>query len=593
MRCLGCRLCCSDLLAAARPIVGALPPGLVRQLILVVLLVIFAAASSALAPVWLKDLIDSLTVREAVQRYAVWGFAVAYVGALALSRLANEIRGIVFGRAEQWLFRLVSERLFFHVMRLPMNFHVETKAGTVSQSLDNGLEGLRIILRLMVLNLLPVAVELITIVVVLKSVVTEPFVLLFVGGATCYVMVFVHSGETVAVNARQGAAARASAAAVMTDRLCNWETIKCFAAEAAAEDRVKCELERCETQWSAFYKCVARNGICAAAVFVSFLAGSIVYGVLQVRRGAMSIGDFVLISAYMLQLARPVEAIGFALQGVSRGVAMLEGAVRLSRAPIEPLREMKGITAWGPAVLEFVSVSASYGTGGMVLEGVSFAVRPGQTLGIVGKSGSGKSTIARLVTRLLEPEIGEILLDGHAISRMNLWKLRVSVAVVSQNTALLDESVMVNIGIGCTNAGIEEIECAARIAQIHDVVMSLPKGYDTVVGQGGAKLSGGERQRICIARAILKRPRIFVFDEATSALDVKTERAVLDGIRSMRGSITTLMIAHRLSSIMDADEIVVIESGRSVERGSHAVLLQKGGVYADMWSAQRGTEVAA
>ena len=329
MRRLGCRLCCSDLLAAARPIVRALPPGLVRQLILAVLLVIFAAASSALAPVWLKDLIDSLTVREAVQRYAVWGFAVAYVGALALSRLANEIRGIVFGRAEQWLFRLVSERLFFHVMRLPMNFHVETKAGTVSQSLDNGLEGLRIILRLMVLNLLPVAVELITIVVVLKSVVTEPFVLLFVGGATCYVMVFVHSGETVAVNARQGAAARASAAAVMTDRLFNWETIKCFAAEAAAEDRVKCELERCETQWSAFYKCVARNGICAAAVFVSFLAGSIVYGVLQVRRGAMSIGDFVLISAYMLQLARPVEAIGFALQGVSRGVAMLEGAVRL------------------------------------------------------------------------------------------------------------------------------------------------------------------------------------------------------------------------------------------------------------------------
>lgn len=575
-------------------IISETTTGSVRaQMSAATLLLVLAAALAALAPVCLKEIIDCLSRVGGARPSVLLRLVGAYVGALTLCRVANEVRGLVFGGAEQRLFRLASERLFFHVMRLPLKFHVEMKTGAISQILDNGLEGFRIILRHVVLNLLPVIAELVTIAVVLGRVLTAPFVLLFCAASICYLVVFVRSAAGITSNARGAAAARAAAVAAMNDCLFNWETIKYFAAEARVEARVGLELKRCEAGWIGVYGCFALNGILVGGVFVVFLAGTVTYGVLQVRRGAMTIGDFVLISTYMLQVARPMETIGYAMQGISQGLAMLEGATRLLRAPAESLQDVSVRAVSGPGALEFIGVSASYPAGRAVLFGISFAVAAGCTLGVVGSSGSGKSTIVRLVMRLLEPDVGRILFDGHGISDMTLRELRGAIAVVSQTAALLNESVGFNISLGRKDADADEIERAARVAQIHDFIMTLPEGYDTVVGESGIRLSGGERQRISIARAVLKCPRIFVFDEATSALDSCTERVVLRGLRGISRSSTTLVIAHRLSSVAHADEIIVLDEGRVAERGTHEALLRQQGMYADMWHAQHDGGIAA
>lgn len=559
----------------------------------VLALVIAAAVLTALSPVALKLIVDGLATHGRGWSVSPLALVTLYVLALWLARTANQVRQLVFAQAEQHIYRTLSERFFAHVMRLPLRFHLDRQTGGVSQTLDNGLQGLRLILHHLVFTCLPVAVQLTTVLLVLVDLVTLPFLLLFFGALACYVVAFAYSAAIITKMARNASAARVDATAAMTDALLNYETVKYFTAETLIQDRVARSLDRAESAWVGFYRHYALNGLVVAAVFAAFLAGTVFYATEEVRKGRMTVGDFVLVNTYMLQIVQPIEMMGYAMQGLSQGAAMLEKLAQLFREPTEcGLGACKG-GATGPGSLEFQDVCLSYGGGRRVLSKVSFRVAAGHTLGIVGPSGSGKSTVVRLLMRLLEPESGRILLDGAPISDMALQDLRRSIAVVPQDTVLFDDTVRYNIAFGRADASPEGIEAAARIARLHDIVMTLPDRYDTLVGERGVKLSGGERQRVSIARAVLKSPRIYVFDEATSSLDSRTEREILSSLRTISRSSTTLVIAHRLSTVVHAEEIVVLENGRIAERGTHHSLLRRNGSYAALWKAQQDGAAAA
>lgn len=559
------------------------------RLAMVLMLVVVAGALTAASPVALKCIVDGLGRRSGTHRVPeLLVLVTLYVLALWLGRVANQVRGVIFARAEQRIFRTLSERLFCHLMHLPLRFHLDRQTGAMSQTLENGLEGLRIILHHLVFTCVPVVVELGTITAVLVHLVAPPFLLLFCGALICYVVAFACAGTNVTKTARRGAAARVAATAVMMDGLLNYETVKYFTAEALVLERLSRVLKRAESEWVGCYRRYALNGLIVSCIFAVFLSGTAFYATDEVQRGRMTIGAFVLINTYMLQIVGPIEMLGYGMQGLSQGGAMLEKLAQLFREPTEVRTSAAAtIEVDRRGSLVFRNVSLSYGACRSVLTGVSFQVQAGRTLGIVGPSGSGKSTIVRLVTRLLEPESGQIMIDDVPIAGMALQDLRRMIAVVPQDTVLFDDTVMYNIALGRVNAGADEVESAARTAQLHDFVMTLPDGYDTVVGERGVKLSGGERQRVSIARAVLKSPRIYVFDEATSALDSQTEREILHSLRAISTANTTLVIAHRLSTVVHADEIVVLENGKIVEQGAHHVLLSMNNRYATLWKAQQ------
>jgi len=379
----------------------------------------------------------------------------------------------------------------------------------------------------------------------------------------------------------------------MTDALLNVELVKYFAAEAIVQERIGRALSRTEAEWVSFYRQYAVNGVTVSTIFAAFLAVTTLYAVHEVEGARLTVGDFVLITSYMLQVIRPVEALGYAMQGFSQGAAMLDKMLALFHAKSEPPQPGKVGRLEGPGHLEFENVTLSYAPQRVALQGVSFKVPAGKTVGIVGASGSGKSTLVRLLARLLEPDTGRILLDGVPISALSLATLRQSIAVVPQDTVLFNDSVGDNIAFGRAGCTQEEIEQAASRAHLDELIASLPDTYDTNVGERGLKLSGGERQRLSIARAAIKRPRIYIFDEATSALDSVTELEIARNLQEISRSITTLVITHRLSTVVHADEIIVLEAGTVVERGTHASLLRLCGRYAAFWTAQQTGAVAA
>jgi ABC-type transport system involved in Fe-S cluster assembly fused permease/ATPase subunit len=445
----------------------------------------------------------------------------------------------------------------------------------------------------LVFAVLPVFVELGTEVVVLGRLVALSFLVLFCMAIVCYSVTFCCSAGTITRAGRAASAARVDASAAMTDGLLNFETVKYFTAEELVQERVSRELERCEERWALFCRQYSISGVIVACIFAAFLAATVILASIEVHTGKMTIGAFVLVNTYMLQLVKPIEMLGFAIQGVAQGVAMLEQMLQLFRERREPEHPKEGHFSNGRGTVVFEEVSVAYTPERPVLKKLSFRIQAGCTLGVVGTSGSGKSTVVRLLMRLLEPDSGTILLDGIPISSLPLSDLRRAIAVVPQETLLLNDTLRSNIAFGRPGATHDDIESAARVAQLHDFILTLPEGYETVVGERGVKVSGGERQRISIARAVLKKPRMYVFDEATSSLDSRTEGEILSGLQRISRSTTTLVIAHRLSSVVNADEIIVLEGGQVVECGTHGGLVRQGGRYAALWNSQREGTVAA
>jgi ATP-binding cassette subfamily B protein len=373
----------------------------------------------------------------------------------------------------------------------------------------------------------------------------------------------------------------------------NYETVKYFTAESVVQDRVGRALIQTEDGWVGFYRRYAYNGLGIATIFAGFLAVTIIHAAYEVQGGRLSVGSFVLINTYMLQVVRPVEMLGYAMQSLSQGLAFLGKMFEILREKPEPVAGVDSAPLGGAGRLEFAAVGVSYRPDRVILRDVSFSVPAGKTLAVVGGSGAGKSTLVRLLVRLIEPDAGRILLDGRSIGELPLAQLRQAIAVVPQDTVLFNDTIGYNIAFGKAGSTRAEVEHAARLAHLHDFITSLPDGYDTKVGERGVKLSGGEKQRVSIARAAIKRPRIYVFDEATCSLDSNTEREILTNLREISRFSTTVVIAHRLSTVIHADEIVVLEAGTIVERGSHHGLLRQNGRYAALWQAQQQGTAAA
>jgi ATP-binding cassette subfamily B protein len=555
--------------------------GYVRfRLVAALLLIMVASATTALGPVALKLVVDGFTGQHGAA--SALGLSVAvliglYVLSQWLARTVGEVRGLVYARAERRMSRMLSERLFAHIMRLPLKFHLDRQTGAIGQALENGRNGYQMVLHTLVLSRLD----------------QPAFLGLFAGAIVAYGLVFWYSTVTIMNAAHSASSSQVNATAVMTDCILNYETVKYFTAESVVQERVSRALTETERDWVGVFRRYACNGLFVATIFAVFLGVTIYYAAREVHNGRMTVGTFVLVNTYMLQIVRPVEQLGYAMQMLSQGLAFLGKMFEILREQPEATGVAAGAVPSGAGRLELQHVGVSYRSDRVVLSDVSVTLPAGKTLGVVGGSGSGKSTLVRLLVRLMDPDAGRILLDGVSVGELPLTWLRQAIAVVPQDTVLFNDTIAYNIAFGKEGSTQADVEHAARLAHLHDFIINLPDGYQTRVGERGVKLSGGEKQRVSIARAAIKRPRIYVFDEATSSLDSNTEHEILKNLREISRFSTTVVIAHRLSTVVHADEIVVLDGGTILERGTHAALLRQHGRYAALWEAQQQGMAAA
>lgn len=556
------------------------------------LLVLVTSVIVALGPLLLKLVVDGFAEGSSPVVLPVIALAVLYVLVQWLGRVLDTFRNYIQAQADRRIDRTLSDKTFRHILQLPLRFHLDRQTGAVCETLTNGLAGHQMVMQTLVFTLLPVILQLATVVVVLVSLDQMALMFVFLLALAFYAATFAYGTSRITQAAAGAAEAQVEARAVMTDSILNYETVKYFTAEPHVTARLGLKLDRTESEWIRFARSWAMNGLLIGTIFGLFIGVTILYAVHEVMQGRMTVGTFVLINTYAFQLVSPVEQIGFATQQVAQGVALLEKLVDLFREKPEG-SSRSSVTAatmddsLPGGDLEFEHVGASYQSNRAVLKDVSFTLPAGKTLGIVGASGAGKSTLVRLLVRFIDPDDGRILLGGVPIDQLDLSRLRQAIAVVPQDTLLFNDTIVYNIGFGRPESSQQDIERAARIARLHDFIMSQPDGYDTRVGERGVKLSGGEKQRLSIARAVLKRPSIYVFDEATSSLDSRTERGIVESLGELSRHATTLVIAHRLSTVVHADMIVVLDDGRIVESGTHASLLFSGGRYSSLWELQQ------
>jgi ATP-binding cassette subfamily B protein len=553
-------------------------------------MVLAAGVLTGLAPMALKVAIDSME-REAPRADVAPALLIgAYVLCLFLARAVGEIKALAQGGADARTRRLVSRRMFEHVMRLPMRFHVDRKTGAVGQTLAMGLAGYQLLLQQLAYTILPVCVELATVCAVLAHLGHPEYLGILAAAAVAYTVAFAIGAARILEPSRAVTAADVDAHAVLADCLLNHETVKYFSAERTITRRYDAALHEAESHWARYYRVLAFNGLLVATIFAASLGISLALAARDVAVGVMTLGDFVLINVYVVQLVSPLESLGTSLRTLSHATGFLHkllGLFAIRTEPSQPGVDPAANPATGTSEVTFDRVSFSYEPERRILDDVSFTLPAGKTVGIVGLSGSGKSTIIRLLFRLYDPDSGRVLLDGRPLQEMSLETLRRAIAVVPQDTVLFNDTIAYNIGFGKAGSTQREIEQAAKVAHLHDFIMSLPAGYESTVGERGVKLSGGEKQRVAIARAAIKKPRVLVFDEATSSLDTRTEREILRNLLDLSKSTTTLVIAHRLSTVVHADEIIVLEGGTIVEHGRHPQLIERDGRYAALWQAQQ------
>jgi ATP-binding cassette subfamily B protein len=553
---------------------------------------------SAAAPLALKALVDALAAAPVATGLpaSAMTLGAVYLLALCSGRLLAEMRLLLTSSAEQALSGRLSRRFFAHVLALPMVFHVSGQSGALAQSLRQASMGCQLLVVTLVNGIAPVLIEVAAVLGVLLHLDQPALVLSFAASAAVYLLVCGIGAFRLRACARAVSDSSLAVHATLADNLINIETIKCFTAEAGAQTRFAGASAQFETCWMRLHKQRAKTGLAVTATFAVSTASSLAIAAQALGSGVLSIGGFVLVTVYLLQLVRPLELLGAAARDAAQAMEFIRPLLDVLRLPTEtsvnsaaPSRDTNTESQCPhTAALSLRGVHLAYDAGPPVLRGLDLDIAAGSTVAIVGASGSGKTSVARLLLRLHDPQSGHILYDGLSIDAMPVAALRAAIGLVPQDTVLFNASLADNIAVGRPGAQRCEIEDAARQACLHDFILSLPAGYDTAVGERGLKLSGGERQRVAIARALLKRPRVFIFDEATSMLDAETEAAILQNLQQVCQDCTTLIIAHRLSSLQHADEIIVLEQGQVAERGSPAALRAASGPYARLWRAQMG-----
>ena len=565
------------------------------RLVLASICMVVAKIATVFVPILLYHAIDHLSAKDAIITVPA-GLIVGYAAVRIASTGFAELRDAIFAAVQMRASRVVARQTFEHLHNLSMRFHLDRQTGGLSNIILRGTLGIQNVLRLATFNIIPTIIELLLTAGALWHFFDVWYALITFAAVTFYI------GFTFTFTSWRGKFRRImnetdnEAQTKAIDSLINFETVKYFGNEEHESRRFDESLARYEKASVKSQVSLNALNIGQAVIISSALGVMMMMAANGVAHHGMTVGKFVLVNTYLMQLYVPLNFLGFVYLQVNQGLIDMEQMFSLLRVnqEIKDKPGAKVVAPQGPpAQIVFEDVHFAYNPDRQILKGISFSVEPGKKVALVGPTGSGKSTTSRLLFRFYDVTQGSVKIDGIDVRDVTQHSLRAAIGVVPQDTVLFNDSIFYNIAYGRPGATVAEIEQAARLAQIHDFIVSLPQGYKTKVGERGLKLSGGEKQRVAIARTILKNPRILILDEATSALDTATEQDIGAALRSVADHRTTLVIAHRLSTVTDADEILVLRDGEIVERGGHAALLAMDGVYAAMWAAQVELEAAA
>ncbi len=561
-----------------------------RRIALAMACLLLAKGAILVIPFIMKHLVDGLNLESGAQ--LAGSVALGLIAAYGVARLSSvlfaELRDTLFGRVTERAMRSLGLTVFRHVHQLDLGFHLERRTGGLARDIERGTSGVSFLLRFMVFNIVPTLFEIAVVVSVFLFSYGLSYALVTLVSVVAYGWFSFGATEWRTRFVREMNEADSASNTRAVDSLLNFETVKYFGNEAYEaqrydEDLARWEQARRRNRLSLF-------GLNGGQALIIALAQTAIIGlaVLQVRTGQLTLGDFVLISQYMIQLFLPLGFLGFVYREMKGAMANIERLFGLLDVRPE-LADRPGAPALGVAGggIRFEQVSFRYPAGRSILDRVSFEVPPGKKVAVVGASGAGKSTLVKLLFRFYDPSAGRILIDGQDIAEVTRESLRRAIGIVPQDTVLFNDTLLENLRYGKPGAPDAEVAEAASMAHLDEFLAQLPDGWQTRVGERGLKLSGGEKQRVSIARTILKRPPILVFDEATSSLDSRSEQAILKALREIALNHTSLVIAHRLSTVVDADRILVLDQGRIVEQGGHRELLASGGRYAALWAAQQ------
>lgn len=565
------------------------------RVVLALLALVGAKAITVYVPFLYKEAVDQLSPETAAATAII--VPIALIIAYGVSRIMMvalaQLRDAVFAKVGQNAVRQLAVETFRHLHALSLRFHLERRTGGLSRLIERGTKGIDFLLRFSLFNIFPTIIELALVCVILAYAFDIRYSLITAGTVVTYMVFTFTVTEWRTRFRRQMNDLDTEANTKAVDSLLNYETVKYFGNEEHEAQRFDRSMKGYEGAAIKTTTSLAVLNVGQTLIFSIGLTVLMLMAAQGIADGVLTVGSFVMINAYLIQLYQPLNMLGTVYREIRQALIDMETMFALLQVPAEisDKPNASDLEVAGGA-LEFDEVSFHYDPDRPILDRISFRVPAGRTLAIVGPSGAGKSTVARILFRFYDISGGVVRIDGQDIRDVRQSSLRAAIGMVPQDTVLFNDTIRYNIRYGRPEASDAEVEEAASLAQISTFIDSLPQGYDTRVGERGLKLSGGEKQRVAIARTILKNPPILVLDEATSALDTHTEREIQAALRSISKDRTTLIIAHRLSTVVDADEILVLDRGRVVERGRHAELLALGGVYASMWNRQRESDEA-